>query len=165
MILAIVKTFKMAGFKKITRGSIGRMLRYSKYTPPDKESGQAFYPPPSSPHKGINACQLLRDENWQASTISIKLRYSDFVTITRAKTIKPTDDDKVVFDTAVDLFRKAFTRRVSIRLIGIHLSKLSHICEQEVLFEDEEIIRKRMLRAVMKIRGKYGRKAIHIGIN
>jgi DNA polymerase-4 len=112
-----------------------------------------------------DACQLLRDENWQASTISIKLRYSDFVTITRAKTIKPTDDDKVVFDTTVDLFRKAFTRRVSIRLIGIHLSKLSHFCEQEVLFQDEEVIRKRMLRAVMKIRGKYGHKAIHIGVN
>jgi DNA polymerase-4 len=112
-----------------------------------------------------DACQLLRDEGWQSSTVSIKLRYSDFVTITRAKTVRPTDDDKVVFDTATDLFRKAFTRRVSIRLIGIHLSKLSHFCEQEVLFQDEEVIRKRMLRAVMKIRGKYGYKAIHIGVS
>jgi DNA polymerase-4 len=108
-------------------------------------------------------CQLLRDENLQASTVSIKLRYSDFVTITRARTIKPTDDDKVFFDAAADLFRKAFTRRVSIRLIGIHLSKLSHFGEQEVLFQDEEVIRKRMLRAVTKIRDKYGYKAIHIG--
>ncbi len=111
------------------------------------------------------ACQLLRDENFQSSTISIKLRYSDFVTITRAKTVKNTDDDKVVYDTAVDLFRKAYTRRVGVRLIGIHLSKLSSFGEQEVLFADENVIRKRMLRAVMKIRGKYGYNSIHIGKN
>ena len=111
------------------------------------------------------ACQLLRNENFQTSTVSIKLRYSDFVTLTRAKTIKPTDDDKVVYDTGVDLFRKAYTRRVGVRLIGIHLSKLNSFGEQEVLFEDESIIRKRMLRAVMKIRDRYGYNAINIGNN
>lgn len=109
------------------------------------------------------ACQLLRNEEWQASTVSIKLRYSDFVTLTRAITIKPTDDDKIVYEAAVNLFRKAYTRRVGVRLIGIHLSKLNHFFEQEELFEDEELIRKRMLRAVMKIRNKYGFEAIQIG--
>ncbi len=108
--------------------------------------------------------QLIRNENWQALTISIKLRYSDFETITRAKTLaNPTDDDKVIFETARTLFRQAYTRRVGIRLIGIHLSKLNHFFEQELLFEDEELIRKRMLRAVMKIRDKYGFSAIQIG--
>lgn len=109
------------------------------------------------------ACQLLRNEDWQTSTVSIKLRYTDFTTLTRAKSILPTDDDKVIYETAVNLFRKAFTRRVGIRLIGIHLSKLERFAEQCILFEDEEVIRKRMLRAVMKIRDKYGFNVIHIG--
>ncbi|ROL62507.1 DNA polymerase IV [Bacteroidetes/Chlorobi group bacterium ChocPot_Mid] len=109
--------------------------------------------------------QLLRNENLNASTIGIKLRYSDFSTITRAKTIKePTNDDKIIYQTAVNLFRAVYTRRVGVRLIGIHLSKLEHVSEQEVLFEDEELIRKRMLNAVTKIRDKYGSKIIHIGI-
>lgn len=108
-------------------------------------------------------CQLLRNENWMTSTVSIKLRYSDFVTLTRAKTVSPTDDDKAIFETAADLFRKAYTRRVGIRLIGIHLSKLSHFLEQEMLFEDDEILRKKMLRAVMKIRDKFGYESIQIG--
>jgi len=109
--------------------------------------------------------QLLRNENWQASTISIKLRYSDFSTITRAKSlIKPTDDDKTIYDIAAQLFRAAYTRRVGVRLIGIHLSKLEHYTEQEVLFEDTEIVRKKMLRAVMKIRDKFGSKAIQVGV-
>jgi DNA polymerase-4 len=108
-------------------------------------------------------CQLLRNENWQTSTISIKLRYTDFVTLTRAKTIEPTDDDKMVFEIAKDLLEKSFTRRVGVRLIGIHLSKLNHYTEQCILFEDNEAIRKRMLRAVMRIRDKYGFEAILIG--
>ncbi len=108
--------------------------------------------------------QLIRNESWQALTISLKLRYSDFETITRAKTLShPTDDDKIIFETARSLFRQAYTRRVGIRLIGIHLSKLNHFFEQEFLFEDEEIVRKKMLRAVMKIRDKYGFSAIQIG--
>ena len=109
------------------------------------------------------ACQLLRNENWQTSTVSIKLRYTDFVTLTRAKTIEPTDDDKVVFEIVKDLFEKSFNRRVGIRLIGIHLSKLNHFTEQCILFEDNGTIRKRMLRAVMKIRDKYGFESIRIG--
>ncbi|MBI9009658.1 MAG: DNA polymerase IV [Tenericutes bacterium] len=108
-------------------------------------------------------CQLLRDKGWQSSTISIKLRYSDFVTLTRAKTVKPTDDDKTIYETAVDLFRKAYTRRVSVRLIGIHLTKFTDFAEQENLFEQEEIVRKKMLRAVTKIRDEFGYKIIHLG--
>ena len=108
-------------------------------------------------------CQLLRNKNWQVSTVSIKLRYSDFVTLTRSKTIKATDDDKVIFETAVRLFRSAYTRRVSIRLIGIHLTKFSEFAEQEELFEDEDIIRKKMFRAVTKIRDKFGYSSINFG--
>ncbi len=110
-------------------------------------------------------CQLLRDRNWQSSTISIKLRYADFQTLTRAKSIKATDDDKIIFETAQNLFRKAFTRRVGIRLIGIHLSNFSEYSDQEFLFEDIEIKRKKMLRAITKIRDKFGFSSINYGKN
>lgn len=105
-------------------------------------------------------CQILRDRNWQTTTISIKLRYSDFITLTRAKTIPATDDDKEVFETALNLFRKAYTRRVGIRLIGVHLTNFSEFSEQEALFEDEKLTRKKMFRAVNKIRDKFGYSSI-----
>ena len=108
-------------------------------------------------------CQMLRDKNLQTSTVSIKLRYSDFITVTRSKTITPTDDDKIIFDTAVNLLRKAYTRRVSTRLIGIHLTNFSEYNEQEILFDDENIVRKKMLRAITKIRDKFGYSAISVG--
>lgn len=108
-------------------------------------------------------CQLMRDKNWQASTISIKLRYSDFVTLTRDKSVKPTDDDKIIYDTAVKLFRKAYTRRVSIRLIGIKLTKFNEFAEQEILFEDDNTVRKKIFCAVTKIRDQFGYSAIKFG--
>ncbi len=109
-------------------------------------------------------CQMLRNKDWQASTISIKLRYSDFNTITRAKTVKPTDDDKIVYETALALFQKAYTRRVSIRLVGIHLTNFSEFGEQEDLFTEEMIIkRKQMLRAVTKLRDKFGYSILDVG--
>jgi len=105
-------------------------------------------------------CQTMRNHNWIASTITIKLRYSDFQTLTRSRTIKPTDDDKIVFDTAWQLLSKAHIRRVAVRLVGVGLSNFSEYSEQEFLFEDTEIKRKKMFRAVTRIRDKYGYNAI-----
>jgi len=104
--------------------------------------------------------QSLRKKGWQASTIDIKLRYIDFQTLTRAKTVKPTDDDKIIFETAWDLMKKARTRRVAIRLIGVGVTNFSPLSEQEFLFEDYEAKRKKMLRAVTRIRDKFGYESL-----
>jgi DNA polymerase-4 len=108
-------------------------------------------------------CQSLRKKEWEAATIDIKLRYTDFQTLTRAKTIKPTDDDKIIFETAWNLMKKARTRRVGVRLIGIGVSNFSPLSEQEYLFEDYEVKRKKMLRAVTKVRDKFGYDSLLIG--
>jgi len=108
-------------------------------------------------------CQILRDKNWEAATISIKLRYSDFVTITRAKTIKATNDDKTIYETASKLFNNAYSRRVAVRLIGIHLTNFSEFNTQENLFDTESKVRKNMLKAVTSIRDKFGFGSIKFG--
>ncbi|HEX2865505.1 MAG TPA: DNA polymerase IV [Ignavibacteriales bacterium] len=110
-------------------------------------------------------CHYLRNNQWQTSTISIKLRYSDFSTVVRSKTVTPTDDDQVIFLTALDLFKKAYQRRVAVRLIGIHLSNFSEAASQESLFEAEASRRKRMLSAVDVLRDKYGYEALALGKN
>lgn len=108
-------------------------------------------------------CQTLRDQKMVTSTITLKLRYTDFVTITRSKTVEPTDDDEIVFTRVKDMLEKAFTRRVSVRLIGVGLSKFSHSGEQVNLFESETDKRKNLLKAVNAIRGKYGYETISVG--
>ena len=106
-------------------------------------------------------CQNLRDDNYMASTISIKLRYSDFQTLTRSRTIKPADDDKIIFEIAKDLMMKAHTRRAGVRLIGVGVSRFSNFCEQEVLFEDDEVKRKKLFRAIDFLRNKYSYSVIN----
>lgn len=108
-------------------------------------------------------CQYLRDEDWEASTIGLKLRYSDFTTITRAKTIRATDADDIVYNTVLRLFRNAYTRRVGVRLIGVHLTNFSEYSEHEMLFEDKEQTKKKLYRAVSKIRDKFGFESINVG--
>ncbi|MBN1301978.1 MAG: DNA polymerase IV [Melioribacteraceae bacterium] len=108
-------------------------------------------------------CQTLRNNDWQASTITIKLRYSDFVTITRSKTIKQTDDDRVIFRTASEMLRKAYNRRVAVRLVGLSLTKFSPFSEQQKLFESAEERREKMLSAVSVIRSKFGFDSIKVG--
>ena len=108
-------------------------------------------------------CQELRDMDWLASNVHIKLRYSDFNTLTRSRLIKPSDDDKTIFDAAWNMLMKAHTRRVAVRLIGIGLSKFSKFSEQQELFEWEEVKRRRMLRVVTKIRDKYGYESVMFG--
>lgn len=108
-------------------------------------------------------CQYLRDEDWEASTIGLKLRYSDFTTITRAKTIRATDADDIVYNTVLRLFRNAYTRRVGVRLIGVHLTNFSEYSEHEMLFEDKEQTKKKLYRAVSKIRDKFGFDSINVG--
>jgi DNA polymerase-4 len=108
-------------------------------------------------------CQELRDMDWLASNVHIKLRYSDFNTLTRSRIIKPTDDDKTIFDAAWNMLVKAHTRRVAVRLVGVSVSKFSKFSEQQELFEWEEIRRRRMLRVVTKIRDKYGYEILMFG--
>lgn len=105
-------------------------------------------------------CHSLRNKGLMAATITIKLRYTDFQTLTRSKTIKLTDDDKIVFDIAWNLMQKAHTRRVGVRLIGVGVTNLITSNEQEYLFEDYEMKRKKMLRAITLVRDKYGYKSL-----
>lgn len=112
-----------------------------------------------------DAGNALRSENFVARTIGIKLRYSDFITITRSKTLKePTDNDKIIYATAKELFHKAYTRRVSIRLIGIHLSGFVPVVEQFSLFPTREEKERRVLRTIDKLKSKFGEEIIRYGV-
>lgn len=110
-------------------------------------------------------CQQIRDEESMATNIHIKLRYADFSTITRAKQVMPTMDDKFVYETAVDLFRKAYTRRVGVRLIGVGMSGFVEYHQQQSLFETTEEKREKMMEAINKIRSKFGFESINMGTN
>lgn len=111
-----------------------------------------------------DVCDRLRRKQWKTRTVTLKLRYSDFKTITRAETIAPTDDDPVIFHAVRELFRSAYTRKLPLRLLGVQLTHFVDPARGTPgLFDDEPTKRDDVLEAVKKLREKFGEKVIHVG--
>jgi DNA polymerase-4 len=67
----------------------------------------------------------LRIDNYWGRTISVKARSSDFKTVTRDKTLAfPTDQGKVIYETARRLLPREYGPRVKVRLLGVRVSHL-----------------------------------------
>ena len=95
----------------------------------------------------------LRDHRLWARTVQIKLRYTDFSTFTRSKTLDhATQIDAELARAARDLFLKAWTRK-SIRLLGVYAQQLEAGEGQTSLLEEPRTENWRnALSAVDKIR-------------
>ena len=67
----------------------------------------------------------LRNEGYRAATITLKVRFATFRTITRARTLPaPIDDDETLVKTAVDLLERVTLDR-PVRLLGVRAAKFS----------------------------------------
>ncbi len=107
----------------------------------------------------------LRKQGKQAKCVSIKVRYTDFTTITRQRTLpQMTNINQIIFQTGNDLLQQAITKeRQAIRLIGIGVSSLSEPGMQLSLMNSTEQRLEKLNRAVDRIRDKYGFSAIQTG--
>jgi DNA polymerase-4 len=80
----------------------------------------------------------LRSNNKLAGCITVKIRYSDFQTLTKQVTIPYTAADHILIKTARELFDKLYERRLLIRLIGVRVSHLVPGNYQINLFDDTQ---------------------------
>ena len=104
----------------------------------------------------------LRDANFHARTIQLKLRYQDFTTITRAHTLpEPTQLDTEIFDHARTLFRKNWKKGVPVRLLGVQASSFTAAADQINLLESARQQRwKDALAAADRLRDKFGESSV-----
>ncbi len=106
----------------------------------------------------------LRKSGKVTGCVTLKLRYSDFQTHTFQSRIEYTASDHVLLNKVLELFKKNYSRRVLIRLIGIKFSNLVSGFTQINLYEDtEEMIN--LYQAMDRIRKRYGFKAVVRSIN
>ncbi len=111
-----------------------------------------------------SVCYNTRRYGWKGKTIKLKLRYSDFSTITRNVTLsEPTNDDKVVFEAVKSIFLKAYTRKMPVRLLGVGLTQFSEAADKSLSLFPEDDKRTHVLNAVDALRKKFGDDAIHTG--
>ena len=65
-------------------------------------------------------------------TISIKVRFADFTTITRSRTLgESTDVGRTVYDTAVALYDALGLQRARIRLVGVRVEGVTDAADQQ----------------------------------
>jgi DNA polymerase IV len=104
----------------------------------------------------------LREANFHARTVQLKLRYKDFATITRAHTLpNPTQLDTEIFENIRALFRKNWKKGMHIRLLGVHASSFTTQSAQIDLLEGNRQQRwKDALTAADKLRDKFGESKV-----
>jgi len=109
-------------------------------------------------------CRKLRQEELQAASITIKLRYSSFKTITRSKTITPCNSDIIVTQIASELLQHSYKDKQPLRLFGLSLGHLlpATSLEQGSLFEPTLYADYKGIDRIMdEIRERFGPGAIN----
>ncbi|HLZ43165.1 MAG TPA: DNA polymerase IV [Candidatus Sulfotelmatobacter sp.] len=104
----------------------------------------------------------LREANFYARTVQLKLRYKDFTTITRAHTLPaPTQLDTEIFEHIRALFRKNWKRGIQVRLLGVHASGFTTQSAQIDLLDGNRQQRwKDALAAADKLRDRFGESSV-----
>jgi DNA polymerase-4 len=101
----------------------------------------------------------LRKQDRLTGCLTVKLRYSNFDTVARQKTIDYTNADHILLRTARETFDKLYDRRMLIRLLGIRFTRLVPGNYQIKLYEDtQEIIR--LYQSIDSIKRRFGEDAL-----
>ena len=104
----------------------------------------------------------LRRQEIFARCLTVKIRYSNFQTITRSRTLpSPTCFDKEIFQVASQLLRQNLAQGRAVRLLGVSASALQDSGWQEPLLDRERRSSfERLYKGIDKLREKYGAETI-----
>jgi len=108
-----------------------------------------------------------RKKGYKGRTITLKIRFHNFTTFNRSKTLEnPTHLDDIIFKTVVELLDKVKHKKGGVRLLGIKLSNfaLGNEMKQLKFLRDEEDKKddklEQLTQSIDKIREKFGSKAV-----
>jgi DNA polymerase IV len=104
----------------------------------------------------------LRSEKLFARCLTVKIRYTNFQTFTRSRTLPaPTCFDKEIFEVISDLLRQNISPGKTVRLLGVSASALQSSGWQEPLFNrDRRNAYEQLYKGIDELRRKYGEGAI-----
>ena len=115
-------------------------------------------------HLAQHAAKNMRESGLQCRTLTLKLRYASFVTISRAHSMPaPTDVEDTIVRGVVKLFEDAYDRRQKVRLVGAGLTNFSRSSEQLNLFDEPAPKQAAITGSLDRIRDKFGWKALTVG--
>jgi DNA polymerase-4 len=101
----------------------------------------------------------LRRGNKLTACVSFKIRYSDFQTYTKQKSIPYSASDEAILPIVMELYKSLYQRRLLVRLVGVKFSNLVNGGHQVNLFDDNEKMLS-LYQAMDKMREKHGDRAV-----
>ena len=107
----------------------------------------------------------LREQQFHARTLQLKLRYKDFTTITRARTLEtPTQFDHEIFRHVRNLFHRNWRSGTQVRLLGVQASSLEEGSLQgDLLAGASQNKWEQALSAIDRLRDRYGESSVTLG--
>jgi DNA polymerase-4 len=105
----------------------------------------------------------MRSAGQVGRTVSIKVRFADFTTITRAKTLREaTDVGRVVYETALGLYDALGLERARLRLVGVRVEQLvdGDRSPRQLLLGEKEIGWREAEQAVDRAARRFGAGAV-----
>ena len=104
----------------------------------------------------------LRKENYYARSLVLKIRYSDFQTITRSRTLSsPTCFDREIFEVVSQLLKQNLAHDRAVRLLGVSAGSLQSSGWQESLLDREKRgALDKLYQGIDQLREKYGEDAV-----
>ena len=102
----------------------------------------------------------LRAQGYAGRTVTLKLRFADFSTITRSHTGDPTQDGLTVYREASALLDRVVLRQ-PVRLIGLSVAGLGPAGEgQLALLGPDAVRRERLARALDRLAERFGEASV-----
>ncbi len=106
----------------------------------------------------------LRAEGVRGRTVQLKLRWSDFTTLTRRATLaEPTDETSCLAQTALRLLRRELAADRPVRLLGVGAQNLERGPAQLDLFDQRTARKAQLERAADAVKAKFGEKKLKRG--
>ena len=109
----------------------------------------------------VDIGRRLRKEAFRGKTITLKVRYDDFRTVSRSHTLsQATYLDDVIYKEACNLFREVSLKQ-PLRLIGLTLHNLTDKLERQLsLFSEPQKDNETLTKVIDVLKEKYGEKSI-----
>jgi len=107
--------------------------------------------------------ERLRSTGMVARSISLKLRYTDFSTITRSRTVHaPVDSAQLIYAVAVQLLESLGPRAMTVRLVGVRAEHLEEAAQTslQLSFDRRDDNWRAAEQALDRVAEKFGSKSV-----
>lgn len=104
-------------------------------------------------------CYGLREDEKLTGCVTVKIRYSDFETISKQEVIDYTALDDQLIAKAKSIFNKSYQKGRPVRLLGVRFSQLIPFTMQMNLF-DNKMEKLQLYKAVDEIKDRFGSKLL-----